>query len=210
MRSGESNAGERQKTIGLLSKRATLHLQHTFLYISLSSFCTTTTWNFPKLLSYTFWGGNVVRILVHLFFTATHFHLALVAASISDFVTATISLFVCLFFFLSLALDPCRRFFSLSFAGLPPIFSISLSFSCSILQICGHHNGSKLNTLDNRDTETIPAFRFCLYWLFQNNRVVFGLPYLLIELFYIGMRCGRTVIWAVGVRSRGYQIFWDG
>ena len=55
-------------------------------------------------------------------------------------------------------------FFSLSFAGLPPTFSFSLSFSCSIFQICGHDNLSKLNTLDNTDTETISAFRFRLYW----------------------------------------------
>ena len=58
-------------------------------------------------------------------------------------------------------------FFSLSFAGLPPTFSFSLSFSCSIFQICGHDNLSKLNTLDNTDTETISAFRFRLYWLFS-------------------------------------------
>ena len=51
-------------------------------------------------------------------------------------------------------------FFSLSLAGLPP------TFSCSIFQICGHENLSKLNTLDNMDTETISTFRFCLYWLF--------------------------------------------
>ena len=38
-------------------------------------FCTTTAWNFQKL----FYGGNVVRFLVHFFFT--HFLLALVAAS---------------------------------------------------------------------------------------------------------------------------------
>ena len=31
-------------------------------------------------------------------------------------------------------------FFSLSFAGLSPTFSFSLSFSCSIFQICGHDN----------------------------------------------------------------------
>ena len=35
-----------------------------------------------------FYGGNVVRVLVHFFFTAAHFYLALVAASISHFVTA--------------------------------------------------------------------------------------------------------------------------
>ena len=65
-------------------------------------------------------------------------------------------------FFISLSkcLSP---FFSLSFAGLRPTFSFSLSFSWSIFQICGHDNLSKLNTLDNTDTETISAFRFRLY-----------------------------------------------
>ena len=54
-------------------------------------------------------------------------------------------------------------FFSLNFTGLPP----TLSFSRSMFQICGHDNQSKLNTLDNMDTETIFAFRFRLYWLFS-------------------------------------------
>ena len=54
-------------------------------------------------------------------------------------------------------------FFSLRFTGLPP----TLSFSRSMFQICGHDNQSKLNTLDNMDTETISAFRFRLYWLFS-------------------------------------------
>ena len=35
-------------------------------------------------------------------------------------------------------------FFSLSFAGLPPTFSFSLSFTCSIFQICGHDIQSSL------------------------------------------------------------------
>ena len=89
-----------------------------------------------------------------LFFTAAHFQLALVAASICHFVTAAtkfsccsvptknvsfVFLFVCLFFFISRSrsLSP---FFSLSFAGLSPTFSFSPSFSCSIFQICGHYN----------------------------------------------------------------------
>ena len=39
MLSGEGNAGERWKTtIGLISKKATLHVQHTFLYIFLPLF----------------------------------------------------------------------------------------------------------------------------------------------------------------------------
>ena len=40
--------------------------------------------------------------------------------------------------------------------------------------------------------------------------VAFGLPYLLIELFYIGMPVVRTDGRAVGVRSRDYEIFSDG
>ena len=99
-----------------------------FLYISLPLFCTTTTWNFQKLLSYTFYGGNVVRVLVHFFFTAAHFHLALVAASISHFVTA------------------------------------ATKFSHVVLPITKCLLLSKLNTLDNTDTETFSAFRFRLHW----------------------------------------------
>ena len=52
---------------------------------------------------------------------------------------------------------------SLSFAGLPRTFSFSLSFSCSIFQICGHDNLSELNTFNNTDTEKISAFRFRLF-----------------------------------------------
>ena len=103
-----------------------------------------------------------------LFFTAAHFHLALVAACISHFVTSATQNFhvvlptnkclLRLFISRSKSLSP---FFSLSFVGLPPTFSFSLSFS--IFQICGHDHLSKFNTLDNTDTETISAFRFRLY-----------------------------------------------
>ena len=55
MLSGEGNAGERWKTtIGLISKKQLCTCSTLFLYISLPLFCTTTTWNFQKLLSYTF------------------------------------------------------------------------------------------------------------------------------------------------------------
>ena len=148
MLSGEGNVGEWWKTtLVLISKKATLHVQHTFLYISLPLFCTTTTWNFQKLLSYTFYGGNVVRVLVHFFFTAAHFHLALVAASISHFVTAATKFSCCSsnkkmspLFFISRSRSLSPFNFSLSFAGLPATFSFSLSFSCSIFQIWRHDN----------------------------------------------------------------------
>ena len=152
------------------------------------------------------------------FFTAAHFHLALVAASISHFVTAATKFSCCssnkkmspLFFISrSKSLSP---FFSLSFAGLPPTFSFSLSFSCSIFQICGHDNLSKLNTLDNTDTETISAFRFRLYLLFscdaggyaisrQNNLELHlgchtcWLNYFTLVCLWCGRTVGRTVTW---------------
>ena len=87
------------------------------------------------------------------FFTAAHFYLALVAASISQFVTAASQNFYvvlptkkCLLRFFISRSKSLSPFFSLSFAGLPPTFSFSLSFSCSIFQICGHDNLSKFNT----------------------------------------------------------------
>ena len=57
---------------------------------------------------------SYVHVLVHFFLTAAQFHLALVAASISHFVTAATK-FSCssnkeMPPFLSLALDLCRHF----------------------------------------------------------------------------------------------------
>ena len=117
MLSGESNARERWKTtIGLISKKATFWFctcSTLFLYISLPLFCTTTTWNFQKLLSYTFYGGNVVRVLVYFsFFTAVHFHVALVALILLPPLQNFHVVFPtkCLLWFLSLALDLCCSF----------------------------------------------------------------------------------------------------
>ena len=127
--------------VGIISKKATLHVPHTFLehffavvlhdynFQKLLRAClhgggrpqtgevtcgrspqlsckrdqiemrdymdrrvTSPNWGAPppckQALSYPFLGGNVVHVLVHLFFTATHFHLALMAASIFHVVTA--------------------------------------------------------------------------------------------------------------------------
>ena len=81
------------------------------------------------------------------FFTVAHFHLALVAVSISHFVTAATKFSCCSsnqkmspFFIIISRFRSLSLFFSLSFAGLPHTASFSLSFSCSIFQICGHDN----------------------------------------------------------------------
>ena len=85
MLSEEGNAGERWKTtMGLISKKEPLHVQHTFLDISLPLFCMVTTWNFQKR----FYGGNGVRVLVHFFFTGAQFLFTFVADSISHFIPA--------------------------------------------------------------------------------------------------------------------------
>ena len=101
--------------IGLIRKKATLHVQqHTFFCISLPLFYTTTSWNFQQLPGYTFYGGNVVRVLVHFCFSLSLIFI-LVAASISHFHTAATNFHVvhsnkkCLlcFFSLDVALFLC-------------------------------------------------------------------------------------------------------
>ena len=130
MLSGGGNAGERWKTtIGVISKKKLCTCSTLFLYISLPLSCMTTTWNFQKLLNYTFHGENCRTSPCSLFsFTSAHVHLALVAASISHFLTAAIKSLCCssnkkclLCFFISRSrsLSP---FFSLSLAGLQRTF----------------------------------------------------------------------------------------
>ena len=133
MLNGEGNAGERWETTIRLMSLITLHVQHTFLYISLPLFFTTTKWNVQKLLSYTFYGRNVVRVIVHCFFTATHFHLALVAA-VTKFSCRSPNKKLSPLFFISRSrsLSP---FFSLNFAGVPPAFSFSIDFLCLSLSL---------------------------------------------------------------------------
>ena len=158
MLSGEGNAGEWWKiTIGLISKKLV-----TLLVRVANLFCTFLCRCFvARLQRETSWNFLVTHVLLHFFFTAAHFHLALVAASICYFDTTATKFAWCssnkkmspLFFSSrSRSLSP---FVSLSFAGLRSTFS-SLSFSCSIFQICGHDNSCKLNSLDNT------AFRFHL------------------------------------------------
>ena len=111
MLSGEGNAAERGKTtIGLIAKKKQLCTCSTlFLYISLPLFCTTTTWNFQKL----FYGGNVVRVLVHFFslpliFSLHWWPLAL-SPPLQNF-HVVLPTKKCLLCFLSLALDLCCPF----------------------------------------------------------------------------------------------------
>ena len=139
MLSGEGNKNSERTTMGLISKKETLHAQHTF-------FCTflcccfnlhdnNVCFNFQNLPSCTFYGGNVIYVLVHfsLFFLCLSFSPSLVTSGISHFLTATTKFSCCssnkkcLPCFLSLALSSSLSlFFSLSFAGLSPTFSFSI------------------------------------------------------------------------------------
>ena len=117
-----------------------------FLYISLPLFCMTTMLNFQKLLSYTFFGRNVVRVVVEPFFSlplifTLHWWLLafLILSPLLQNFLVVLPTKKCLlgFFFISCprSLSP---FFLLSFAFLPPSLSFPLSFSCPVYQICGH------------------------------------------------------------------------
>ena len=133
--------GERQQC--LISKKTTLHVQHTYF---VHFFCRC----FARLQRETSRNFLVTRFMEemsYVFSFTFFFHCrsispsALVAASISYFLTATTKLSCCSsnkknvsFISLTRSLLP---FFWLSFAGLPPTFSFSLSFSTSIFQICG-------------------------------------------------------------------------
>ena len=75
-----------------------------------------------------------------------------VAASISHFLTAATKFSCCTYkkcllcFFISRS-SPLSLFFQLSFGGLSPTSSFSLSFSFSIFQICGHDSEINLSLI---------------------------------------------------------------
>ena len=150
-----NNTSNQQKQ---LCTRSTL-----FFYISLPLFCGDQNLKLSETSQYVF---------LFISFHCRSFSPCIGGRSISHFVTVATKFSCCSsnkkmspLFFIS-RFKSLSPFFSLSFAGLPPTFSFSLSFSCSIFQICGHDNLSKLNTLDNTDTVTISSFRFRLYCLF--------------------------------------------
>ena len=146
MLSGKGNAVERGKTaIGLISKKATLHVQHT-------CFCTFICFCFARLQLETSGNFLVTRFMEEMsyVFSFTFFHCRSFSHSIGGLILilspplhnfrVVLPTKKCLLCFFSLCSKSLSPFLSLSFAGLPPTFSFSLSFSCSIFQICGHDN----------------------------------------------------------------------
>ena len=116
MLSGEGNENGEKTTIGKISKKVTLHVQHTFSVHFFAVVLHDYNVNIQKLLSYTFYGGNVVRVPVHFFslpliFTLHWWPLAFLILSppLQNF-HVVLPTKKCLLCFLSLALNPCRPF----------------------------------------------------------------------------------------------------
>ena len=140
MLSGEGNENGDKTTIGLISKKATLHVQHTF-------FCTFLCLCFARLRRETiysrnflvtrFMEKNVVRVLVHFFslsliFTLHWWPLAfpILPPPRQNFHVVLPTKKCLLFLLLSLALDLCRsfsRWASLACRILPLFLCLSLA-----------------------------------------------------------------------------------
>ena len=113
MVNGEGNARERFKTtIGLISNKAILHVQQIFFVHFFAVVFHDYNAKLPETSQFHLFGRKGHMCSSSLFFTATHFHLALVAASISPFVTTTTKFSCCYsnkkmspFFYLSLQIS---------------------------------------------------------------------------------------------------------
>ena len=143
MLSGEDNAGERWKTtVGLISKKATLHVQHTFFVHFLCRCFARLQHETPRNFLVTLFTGEMSYVFsftffsVPLIFTLHWWPLAFLILSPPlqnfHFFLPTKKKPPLFFIYRSRSLSP---FFSLSIAGLPPTFSFPLSSSCSIFQI---------------------------------------------------------------------------
>ena len=97
-----------------------------------------------KLPSYTFYGRNVVRVLVPFFFHCRSFlpwwplAFLIFLPPLQNFHVVLPTKNVSFVFYLSLYTSIALFLVELHWPA--PNFSFSLSFSCSIFQICGHDN----------------------------------------------------------------------
>ena len=143
MLSGEGNENGEKKTIGPISKKATFHVEQGCSTLFFVNFFAAVLHDYNVKLQETFWlhtfsGGNVLRsfstwcLLAFLIFSPPLqiFHVVLPAKNV----------FFVFFISRSSSLSPFFSPPALSFAGLSPTFSFSLSFSVSIFQICEHDN----------------------------------------------------------------------
>ena len=135
-------------TLGLTSKEATLHVQHSFFVHFFADVLHDHNVKLPETSSLNVFWRNCRTCSRSLFFHCRSFSPCIGGRYHFSFCHRRYKIFMLFFqqkkcllrFFIarSTSLSPL----SLSFAGLPPTFSFSLSFSCSIFQICGHEHDS--------------------------------------------------------------------
>ena len=152
-------------------------------------FCTTKTSN--VLVTHYFYGGIVV--LTQYFF---------------------IPVFTFAFIFHCRSFSPCSPLAALNFHVFLPTKFVSFVFktrssSFSIIHVSGNikNNAEKETTLLLFFLSKSPGGHVISFQI--KPGVVCGLPYLMIELFYVGMPVVRTDGRSLGVRSRDYQHFFS-
>ena len=133
MLSGEGNEnGKKITTLGLISKKSTLHVQHTF-FVHFFAFILP---DYNVELPETSWLHVLWRkYCCRSFSPRWPLTILIFSPPLQNFMLFLQQKKVSFGFSLSLQL-----FFSFSFAGCRPTFSFSLSFSFSVFQICGHDN----------------------------------------------------------------------
>ena len=220
MLSGEGNAGERWKTtIGLISKKGTLHLQHTL-------FCTFLCRCFARLQRETsrnflvtrFTDWNVVRFLVHFFslpFTFTLHWWPLAFLIFSKLSCCSLALDLCRPFsrWASLACHPLSLFLCFSLALYSKFLDMTINLSL-ILYKTQIQKKIPLSVFVLIDSLVVSASQDAGgYAISRQNNLELHLGCHTCWLSYftlVCLWCGRTVGRSVGVRSRDYQIFSDG
>ena len=161
MLSGEGNENGEKTKIGLISKKATLHVQHTFFV----HFFAVVLHDYNVKLPEASWLHVLWRkcrpCSCSLFFYCRSFSprwpLAFLIFSppLQNFMLFLQQKMSPLFF-----LSRSSSFSRWASLACRLTFFCSLSFSFSIFQICGHDNKSRLNTLDNRIQRQLPLSVF--------------------------------------------------
>ena len=143
MLSAEGNENGEKTTIGLISKKATLHVQHTFFV----HFFVVVLHDYNVKLPETSWlvtrfmGTCSCPLFVHCCSFSPRWPVAFLIFSLplqNCHVVLPKKMYP--LFFISRFSSLSLSVFSLSFSGLSPTFSFSLSLSFSIFQICRHGN----------------------------------------------------------------------
>ena len=133
---GNENLTVKKTTIGLINKKATLQAQHTFFVHFFAVVLHDYNVKLPETSqSHVFW-RKCRTCSRSLFFHCRSFSPCIGGRQHFSFCHRRYKIFMLFFQQKNVSFV----IFSVSFAGLPPTFSFSLSFSFSIFQICGHDN----------------------------------------------------------------------